>query len=369
MATFIITRDKNYMIIKDESKNAPYKFDVNTGIFYGLRGKPSKTTPSGFPTWLGRNYQGNNILSLMYSIRTYHRRFNSYNVPTIGDMERYAKYFKLVDRLASIGYICTSYYGYNDPSDLDYIENNFKQFSKYVKDCKDYERTPSLSDFKSTWLKRNWIASHNLIADGEHLTDEVIDRLYNFREEYSNNLLPRLVAYIKRGTLDFWDYNAPKNHSYDKNYAMREFISKVCKYEKMCAFLEKDMEKGDFFRNYINIAKEYALMSDEIDDKSIQFQLKKHPALAFSNDDYTVVLPQTTDDFKHEAEHMRNCVYSMYMRKVIDGDTNVVFIRKNSDLTKPYITCEVSNGGSIIQYLAFANSSVWFLLFQQSGLQ
>ena len=356
MATFIITRDKNYMVIRDMSKTAPYKFDVNTGIFYGLRGKPSKSTPSGFPTWLSNNYRGNNVLALMYGIRVYHNRYGSYNVPTLGDMERYAKYFKLVDRLASIGYINTRWDGFNNPSELDYIEENFKQFAKYVKNCKDNDETPSVSDFKSTWFKRSWITSHNLVADDEHFTDEVIDRLYTYRDNYTEDLLPHLVTYIKRGTLDFWDYNAPKKDTYDKNIAMRNFISKACQYERMCAFLEKDMEKGDFFRNYINTAREYALMKDEIDDKAIQFQLRKYPALAFSNEKYTVVIPQTVADFQHEAEHMRNCVYSMYMRRVMEGTTNVVFVRKNSDLDKPYITCEVSNSGSIIQYLAYANS-------------
>ena len=45
----------------------------------------------------------------------------------------------------------------------------------------------------------------------------------------------------------------------------------------------------------------------------------------------------------------------MYMEYVHDGKTHVVTVRRVNDPTKNYITCEVSNNGRIIQYLAKNN--------------
>jgi hypothetical protein len=71
-----------------------------------------------------------------------------------------------------------------------------------------------------------------------------------------------------------------------------------------------------------------------------------------------VVVPQTTEDFKNEALAMNNCVYNMYLRRVVDGSTNVVFIRKKSNPTKSYITCEVTNSGKIWQFYLANNERV-----------
>ena len=89
----------------------------------------------------------------------------------------------------------------------------------------------------------------------------------------------------------------------------------------------------------------------------INEQYEKYPMLKFENEIFTVVIPKTTEDFFNEAQTQQNCVYSMYLDKVIQGTTNVVFIRRKDDIEKSLITCEVSNNGNIIQYLKKYNSS------------
>ena len=48
-------------------------------------------------------------------------------------------------------------------------------------------------------------------------------------------------------------------------------------------------------------------------------------------------------------------VNTMYLQKVVENKTRVVFIRQKSNPTESYITCEVDNNGNIRQYLTKYN--------------
>ena len=77
--------------------------------------------------------------------------------------------------------------------------------------------------------------------------------------------------------------------------------------------------------------------------------------LRFENESLIVIPLVSRMDFKNEADHQQNCVERLYMREVVTGNTHVVAIRKKSDVTTPYITCEVNTNGRIIQYLGRFN--------------
>ena len=81
-------------------------------------------------------------------------------------------------------------------------------------------------------------------------------------------------------------------------------------------------------------------------------------AFRYEDENFTILIPTTADEFKKEADYQQNCVFRLYYPRVKDCSTHVVFIRKKSDINTPYITCEVSNCGDIIQYLARFNRDV-----------
>ena len=96
----------------------------------------------------------------------------------------------------------------------------------------------------------------------------------------------------------------------------------------------------------------------ELDDKRLfNNQLKHKEALTFSYGNLETIIPLTCDEFHEEAEAQHNCVESMYLEKVINGETNVVFVRQKNEPNKSYITCEVRSG-QIIQFLLKYNRSV-----------
>jgi hypothetical protein len=49
-------------------------------------------------------------------------------------------------------------------------------------------------------------------------------------------------------------------------------------------------------------------------------------------------------------------VFSMYLDKVVNGETHVVFVRRKDNPTQSLITCEVRNG-RILQFLERYNCS------------
>lgn len=71
-----------------------------------------------------------------------------------------------------------------------------------------------------------------------------------------------------------------------------------------------------------------------------------------------VIVPQHISDLVKEGEAMHNCV-GTYMKRVANGDTDVVFVRRTANPEKSYITVEVEPGtGRIIQAREKYNTAV-----------
>lgn len=65
--------------------------------------------------------------------------------------------------------------------------------------------------------------------------------------------------------------------------------------------------------------------------------------------DYCFIYPKCTQDIKDEAVQQNNCVAS-YIKKVIDGESHILFLRKKEQPDKSLVTIEVRNG-KIVQAL------------------
>ena len=143
-------------------------------------------------------------------------------------------------------------------------------------------------------------------------------------------------------------------YSYSYSFA----IERLSNYFKYCKALEKEYEKGDFIKAYTGTRRQYMFRKKELDNKRLSDnQLKHKEALTFSFGNLETIIPLTCDEFHEEAEAQHNCVESMYLEQVIDGRTNVVFVRQKNEPNKSYITCEVKNG-QIRQFLLKYNHSV-----------
>ncbi len=150
-----------------------------------------------------------------------------------------------------------------------------------------------------------------------------------------------------RYTHENWDY-------FDKDYYGISYIYRcVYRYIRLCNLLHHERTYKNLFLSLCMMEKEKALMADKL---CVEYQ--KNAPLFFEDENFTILIPTTADEFKKEADYQQNCVFRMYYPKVKDCETHVVFIRRKSDIDTPYITCEVNNRGGIVQYLTRFNNSV-----------
>ena len=127
----------------------------------------------------------------------------------------------------------------------------------------------------------------------------------------------------------------------------------VEKYIELCELLHKDRTYKNLLLSICLMEKEKELMSEQL---CADYQ--KNAPLFFEDDNFTVLVPTTAEEFKAEADYQQNCVFRLYYPKVKNLETHVVFIRKKEDVNTPYITCEVDNNGRIVQYLTRFNKNV-----------
>lgn len=338
---YSFTREKNIIIFHDETADKTYHFDINSGKLTNPETERTLAScPAGFGKFLS-NYSGEDcVLQLLNSVRTdphsYGIRVNGNVLRDLSRLQNLANLFMLMDKAQSLGATIGNYRWRVMRSDsLMELEQNFKDFAKY---CRENEN-PSICDFLCDGGYEYYCRRFNL--DKYHLSDEAKHYLYQNRSNLDSSKVPYAAYYMARGLYEFCD---------------RSTMSYLNNFFKVCDKLGVTPPKEDFYRAYINLHREYEMRRKEIDAAALRRVYNdKRNALTFEMGDYAVVIPQTTEDFQQEADSQHNCVYSMYLEKVLAGQTHVVFVRRKDALDKSVITCEVCNG-RIIQFLKRYNN-------------
>ncbi len=267
-----------------------------------------------------------------------------YNSVKYTEMQRYVEWLAICDKLDSIGYCNRSFYAL-DERNLGFVGKNFKAFAKAFRENPNLE----IADFINNYGKEQFLIGLGLKVD-EHYTREILDMIWSWRDKFTKKQLKQIAYYLSRGVYDFFDngrYNRVDEGYFDNFY-------------KWSALVGYEPTKDDFFRQYINVKRTYQTNKKQYDNKSIVYQLAKHSkAWEYENDEFCIIVPQTVDEFKAEADAQNNCVYNLYLEKVIRGETKEWLDRKKENPTKSFITCEVDNRGCVRQYLAKNNCYVY----------
>lgn len=339
---FTISRNKNYINFLANDKKKPYVFDINTGVLYSLQSKPLKNVPPKIKTCIHECRAKDMVFALMSRIidTPYNYNNDSWNF-NLSLFTTYSELFKIADKLNSLGY---KYKAYSDidKNNLTVINEHFKTFVKYFNEDNEIR----ISDFIEDIYPLIWAKEHN-IEINEIFTIGLIRKLLN--SSYTTEQINYIVRCLHRG-INYYFTNS--SGSFDHWSMLNKFDS----YFDMCQKMNLTYEK-DFFRSYINVNRMYQTYRLHLDNEAI-IDNYKNRNLHFEDENFTVVIPQTVDDFYNEATQQNNCVYSCYMRDVVEHQTNVVFIRKKDNIEKSYITCEVTNNGVIRQYLLKHNQRV-----------
>lgn len=324
-----IVKNKNFLEIYI-NKETPYKFDINTGILYGIKGQPLKNSPKGLNVVLEQNSKSSNVINYIW-----YKHF-AYGV-SYAQFKDYIDELKLFDRLDSINYK-VEYISFLSQREIDFLNKYFKRFVNWLKDRPEHNN--SINAFIDEIKVEVFLEEMNLQID-EHFTQRMAE--WCCRANFNKEQMRWVVYYLTRGLWDFYE-----NEEYYLEGKLRRYFHYVKENNSKC-------EKGDFIKNYVKEKRVYELNKEKIDKQKLYTnQMNKKEMLSFEYEDLEIVIPTTFEEFKKEAEQQSNCVARLYLPKVIDGDLNIVFIRKKEELNKSYITCEIRNG-KIYQYLTRFN--------------
>ena len=331
-------KEKNILMIYVDGKEKPYKIDIEKGIVYGIKGNPVKSTPAGMPSAFRSLCHRNNLIKLIYNIHEYYDA-------NYADLSKWVDYLIFWDKVDSLnsGKVSTSSWEMTNKKYVEFTNSHFKDYAKWIKD----NNSLSLEQFYNERGFELWCKKYNVYPD-EHISAELLKAIMINDSVFDTDEKVKYALYqAHRGVFDF-------GYSYSYSFT----INKLRQYFDYCKALEKEYEKGDFIKAYVGTRRQYLFRKKELDDKRLFNNQSKHKeALTFSYGNLETIIPLTCDEFHEEAEAQHNCVESMYLEKVIDGETNVVFVRQKNEPNKSYITCEV-RGGQIIQFLLKYNHRV-----------
>lgn len=327
-----VVKEKNLIKFYVEEDKAPYVLDINTGVLYGRSGKDLQRTPNGMNRLVENTRSQSAVLSYMYVIHC------NYSKP-YANFANYVDGLKLYDKIDALNILTKEQMNWGletNSNRINFINENFKEFVKYVREnengnyyvmetfCREHQFV--------VWCKKN-----NVICD-EYITTDMVRPMSH--TDFTNEQIKVCLYYLRKGLYMF---------------VGSRYVDYMNNYFRWCDRLGKPYVKGDFVREYATTKKEFDFRQKEFDNMDIEKnQMARKNALEFSYGGLKVVIPTTTDEFLDEAEQQSNCVARMYMPRVIENTTNIVFIRRENELEKSYITCEVRDG-HIIQYLTKHN--------------
>lgn len=317
-------KDKNFVIISLDGCRGDYRLDINTGIFYGIKGQPVKSCPkaseirSMLPYY--RSDEGNNLAQVLRSV--FENTATSHYTDFVEAMQS-------ADKVDALGFSRLTRVRIDQ---WEYLGENIKLLNEYAKEHgKD---NLDFSDFK-LWCEYEKIRS-TLGTVAEQLTAEMYYAVHGAKPDITLDELSVCAYYLTRGK--YWEY-----HQGD--------IRHLVHYLEWCRVMDKKPEKvNNFMREYCETKSVYKLRKTEFDNKKMALNFAKHSkAWEFEHGDFTIVIPVCGQDIVTEGDRMHHCVGS-YVNRVVDGDCYICFIRRKSDPTTPYITCQVYIDGTIGQY-------------------
>lgn len=107
-------------------------------------------------------------------------------------------------------------------------------------------------------------------------------------------------------------------------------------------------------------AQTMKLKQSEIQMKKYKRRYKKLCQMyEFSDGEFAIVVPATTDDIIAEGKAMRHCVGS-YANRHFNGETTILLLRKAEQMDQPYGTIEMSlvNKAGVLQLRGYRNNDV-----------
>lgn len=253
------------------------------------------------------------------------------------------------------------------PEDVDVLEDRRSFTSRYNLLAAAYSEYPGLySELKDTEK------SFSLLVQEIPFCNEIrdafgIDGLRAFLREYEKTplwLIPPETDYSETGGIHRkWRYRPvlpqfPMKAKSFTNYVLYESF-RMGYAKDINSFFEewndtlqmemtlygkiRDKYPGSLPTVHRQLAYKTSMMNQEIDEKRLEERLKEVSVYEGKYRGLVFKAPECRQDFYDEAVAQANCLAS-YVSRVIDGDCQIMFVRKEESPESSYITLSVKNG-------------------------
>ena len=250
----------------------------------------------------------------------------------------------------------------------DIVDRNFKYKigdipKGLIKLCRDHKIT--LSNHFLDYYKENpdaYFLCYNLqyysLSDYnifEILTHETSVQVaggyyWNYTKKSTFNILLNEYGYTAKALINYIDYLKTYEAIDDVRYLMRELYDYVTMMRKISPKFDK--YPRNFLTTHQIASRNYNRLKETFDEEAFKSRIDKSMEKTFDN--YRFIYPDSTQDIKNEAASMHNCV-ATYIKRVIDGQCHIMFLRYKDEPDKSLVTIEVRNG-KIVQALQKYNS-------------
>ncbi|MBO5828747.1 MAG: PcfJ domain-containing protein [Paludibacteraceae bacterium] len=279
------------------------------------------------------------------------REGNIYNIGTIlNRVPYYSKYEQIYS--AGIEDIV-------DTSNFSYTINDIPK--ALIRLCREHEI--KLSNNFLTWYKENpdaHLLGYNLKYIS--LTDNDLYRIFTtyisrrkpetYCYEYMSyfNILLKEYGYTAKGLLNYLDYCKTFEAIDDINFLMKEIYDYASMMKKISPKFDK--YPRHFLTTHKIACRNYNRLKEQFIEEDFRKRIDIEMEKTFG--EYCFIYPKSTQDIKDEAVSQNNCVAS-YIKRVIDGQCHIMFLRKKECPEKSLVTIEVRNG-KIVQALQKFNN-------------
>lgn len=284
-----------------------------------------------------------------------HGDYNNRGISNIGTILNRVPHFAQFEQIFSAGIeeIVSSKFSYTI-SDIP---------KGLIKLCQTHSITLSNTFLK--FYKENpdaYLLAYNLKEEYVSLTDRDIYNLLSHESSIKEYYGERTWDYhwVKVSTFnklikDF-NYNAKSLLIYVDNLKTYEaiddmgyLINEIYDYASMMHRISHKFDKypKHFLTTHKIASRNYNRLKEQFVEEDFKKRIDDEMEKVFG--DYCFIYPKCTQDIKDEAVQQNNCVAS-YIKKVIDGESHILFLRKKEQPDKSLVTIEVRNG-KIVQAL------------------
>ena len=268
--------------------------------------------------------------------------YNHYDrVTNIGTVLSRIKDHKIYESWVLLGYKCDEYNISIKPKDCNKI------FLQYMKENNENITWSNVNNhIKYKWVvdlikyvkdnKLNKVILNYCIFNYPQTFNTLVELGYEYKSlyDYLSNIVEFEAMYFRDAITFLKDYATMKNIMLGH--------MKFNKYPK-CLHTNHDI-----------IVKNYNAFKETHDE--VVFYRMVDKSLEFESKPYSIITPKQSMDVKNEGICLNHCV-SSYVKKIIEGETQVAFLRDSKKLEESLVTLEVRDN-SIVQAKGYLNRKV-----------